>query len=165
MASGVALAPRESPVNQLGARGAMLSRPQVNLKFSAADIAGPRKHATRPISQNFLRFDQAVAKSNEPIAIAGRLGIVRYHDNGSPAGLRQATQHRENLLAGDRVEVAGRLITQDGFRLGHQGAGDGDPLHLAAGYFFGKMLGTIRQTDLAQSGQGLFSSLSPAATA
>ena len=66
--------------------------------------------------------------------------------------LRQAAQQGQDLLAVGRVEVAGRLVAQDRLRLGDQGAGDGDALHLAAGHLLGEVLGAVAQADAVQGG-------------
>jgi hypothetical protein len=45
----------------------------------------------------------------------------------------QRAQDVEDVMAGLRVEVAGRLVGEDDRRVGDDGPGDGDPLLLAAG--------------------------------
>ena len=60
-------------------------------------------------------------------------------------------QQPEDFLAVGRVEVAGRLVAQDRFRIAHQGAGDGDALHLAAGHFLGKVAGAAAHADAFQA--------------
>src|SRR5690606_12467901 len=53
----------------------------------------------------------------------------------------------EDLAPGGGVEVAGRLVGQEQRRAGYQGAGDGDPLPLAAGQLVGSVAGAVREAD------------------
>ena len=56
-----------------------------------------------------------------------------------------------DLVAGLRVELAGRLVGQDEDRVLDQGPGDRHPLLLAARQLVGPMVEPVAQADLAQA--------------
>ena len=62
----------------------------------------------------------------------------------SSTAWRSSVQHAG---AGLRVEVAGRLVGEDDGRFGDQGAGDGDPLLLAAGELRGPVGAAVLEAD------------------
>jgi hypothetical protein len=67
---------------------------------------------------------------------------VRHHDNGSafPVQFRQQVHHFRTVLG---VQVTGRLIGKNQFRVRHHGAGNGYTLLLTAGKLLRKVLGTV----------------------
>ena len=71
----------------------------------------------------------------EHLDLAGQPGrdvaVVGDHDDGRSSALSSSSRSRM-ALAGGAVEVAGRLVGQHDRRAAHQGAGDRDPLPLAA---------------------------------
>jgi hypothetical protein len=67
-------------------------------------------------------------------------------NGGAEPGVKVVNQ-REDLRAGLAVEVAGRLVGQHDGGIDRQGPGDGYPLPLAAGEFFGQMFETLAQSD------------------
>src|SRR5207244_1063123 len=60
---------------------------------------------------------------------------------------------RQDLRAGMRVEVAGRLVGQQHLRLVDQGTSDGHALLLTAGKLVRQVAGSIAQPDQAQRGE------------
>ena len=75
--------------------------------------------------------------------------IVRHHDD-EPV-FRDLLQQLHNLHRGIGVQGARRLIRQENIRVVHQGAGNGDTLHLSAGHLVRFLLKLIPETDPAQS--------------
>src|SRR5207245_4543091 len=78
------------------------------------------------------RLDATVAHPHRPLRAAGDRRIVRDQYHGL-SFLVQADQQLDNDLRSLGVEVARRLVGPDDGGLMHQGAGDSDPLLLAAG--------------------------------
>ena len=93
-----------------------------------------------------VRHDQAVLKVHGSRAVGGDVSLVRDHHDGDPAIAAETREDFHHLVARGAVEVAGGLVRQQQGRLGHQGAGDGDALLLAARKLVGMMLGAIGQT-------------------
>src|SRR3546814_3347695 len=60
----------------------------------------------------------------------------------------QGLEHLHHFLAMMGVEVAGRLVRQDQFRLGDERAGDGDTLLLTAGKLARPVPGAVANADL-----------------
>src|SRR5262249_47599286 len=77
-----------------------------------------------------IRLDEPIAHAHDAAGPGGDVVFVRHHDD-CLAALIEARQKIHNLVAGARVEVAGRLIGQDHVRVIDQSAGDGDALLLA----------------------------------
>src|SRR2546430_501893 len=64
---------------------------------------------------------------------AGRgVRIVGDHDDGFPMLTVQGLQQIENFVAGLPVQIAGRLVAQQQGRIGHNRAGNADPLLFTA---------------------------------
>ena len=92
--------------------------------------------------------DAAVAQRDRPAAALGDVHVVRHdHDGRAEPGVQIADQ-REDLLAGVRVEIAGRFVGEQNRRIDRQRARDRDALALAAGQFLGQMLQAM--TELHQ---------------
>src|SRR5262249_48866895 len=94
----------------------------------------------------FVRFNVAVAHTDDALGPGGDVVFVRDHDDGL-ARIVELLQTLHDLVAGPRVEVASRLVGEDHLRIVDQGAGDGDALLLAAGQLHGTMFQAIPQTD------------------
>jgi hypothetical protein len=76
--------------------------------------------------------DLPVPQLDPAVCAAGHVRVVRdQHDRG--AGRVELLQQAEDADAGGRVEVPGRLVREQDRGLADQGAGDRDPLPLAAG--------------------------------
>ena len=95
----------------------------------------PQRHdAGFGVARGFdLADDAAVAQLDGAVAVGGGEGAVSDQDHGEVAVGVEAAQEVEDRLPGARIEVAGGLVGDQHFRLGDQGAGDGDALLLAAG--------------------------------
>ena len=63
----------------------------------------------------------------------GRSWIVGDHHDRLAVIAVERLQQVEDLVASLAIEVAGRLVAKEQRRIGHDGAGDADPLLLAAG--------------------------------
>ena len=70
--------------------------------------------------------------------------------------LVQIADEREDLVAGVRVEVAGRLVGQDDRRVDRQRARDGHPLALAAGQLVRQVIQAMAELDERQQFAGAF---------
>ena len=70
----------------------------------------------------------------EQHAVGDRRGVrvVRDHHGGLAERVDRVAQQREDLAAGGRVQVAGRLVGEHHARARHERAGDGHALLLAA---------------------------------
>ena len=84
--------------------------------------------------------DPAVAQGDRPAAALGDLHVVRHDDDGRAEARVQVADQREDLLAGARVEIAGRFVGEQNRRIDRQRAGDRDALALAARELVGQML-------------------------
>ena len=78
---------------------------------------------------------------------ARNVGFVRHHDDGAALAV-QAVEDLDDLLARLGIQVSGRLVGQDDFRIVDQGAGNGDPLLLTAGELKGPVVEAIGQADI-----------------
>jgi hypothetical protein len=78
---------------------------------------------------------------------------VRDHHDGLAQLAVQLVQQVQHLFAGGAVEVAGGLVGDDQRRVGHQGAGDGHALLLAAGQLVGVVVGAVGQAHHGQRRQ------------
>ena len=71
-------------------------------------------------------------------------------DQGCLERFLKPPEDRVNLVAGLRVELAGRLVGEDQDRPLHQGAGDRHPLLFAAGKLVRAVVEPLAQADLRQ---------------
>src|SRR6266511_4120471 len=79
-----------------------------------------------------------IAQADRPMRRGRDLRVVRDQDDGLPAILAERAQQPDDLLAGRRVEVSGRLVGEHDPRLVPERPGDGDTLLLAAGELLGR---------------------------
>ena len=78
------------------------------------------------------------------------VAVVRDHQHRDVEFLVEPLQEHLNLLAGFRVETAGRFIGDDDFRMSHNGASNADSLLLTAGQLPRVVIGSIGQPDRFQ---------------
>src|SRR5437764_190819 len=90
----------------------------------------------------------AVAQVQHPPCPPGGALVVGRHEQGGPDLEHLGHQDVEHLLAGRRVEVAGRLVGEEQARTGDQRPGDGGTLHLAPRELSGQVAGPLREPDL-----------------
>ncbi len=90
-----------------------------------------------------------LAVAQEDHAIGGRRGggVVGDHDDRVALLLVELAEDAQHLAARLRVEVAGRLVGEHELGREKQGAGDRDPLLLAAGELGGEMVDAVAQPD------------------
>ena len=78
----------------------------------------------------------------------GQLRVVGDHDDEAVFG--HFLQQLHDLDAGLAVQCAGGLVGQQDVRVVDEGAGDGHPLHLAAGHLGGVLVQLVAQTHFLQ---------------
>ena len=83
------------------------------------------------------------------MGVGGHVAVVRDHDDGV-AGSMQPGKQFEDIVGGDRIQVAGRLIGQQQARARDQCAGHGDALALATGQLGRPVPDALLQADLFQ---------------
>ena len=80
--------------------------------------------------------------------LVGQLRVVGDHDDEAVFG--HFLQQLHDLDAGLAVQCAGGLVGQQDVRVVDEGAGDGHPLHLAAGHLGGVLVQLVAQTHFLQ---------------
>ena len=114
-------------------RGAVNSGGGGSVRFESAHASRPRLQPQRPIGQR-----------REPVVV----GDDDQRDAALAVELEEQLMH---VVAGGRVEVAGRLVGEHGARRQHDGARDGDALLLAARQLAGLVLEAVRRGRPASS--------------
>ena len=74
---------------------------------------------------------QPVSEFDDALGSAGYL-VVMGDDHDGMSLLGQLVKQADDLAAGARIQIPGRLVCQDQPGLVGQGAGNGHPLHLSA---------------------------------
>jgi hypothetical protein len=93
---------------------------------------------------------EAVAEMNLSISAGGDIGIVGDHDERGAGFALASRKQVENMLAVDRVEVAGRLVGEDDGRVENKGAGKSDALLFSAGKLDGVVVETVGESDTGE---------------
>ena len=83
------------------------------------------------------------------------------HDDGLAHLRVQALHHRQNLFGRCAVQIPGRFVGNQKGGIGDDGAGDGDPLLLAAGHLLGIMIHPVLQAHHAQGHFGVLPPFPP----
>ena len=96
----------------------------------------------------------SVVEHQPAIGVPGDLLVVGHQDEGDVAGGVEITEDIDDLLAGARVEIAGRLVGHQNGRPVGQRPGNGHPLLLAAGKLTGMMVHAIGQPDSIEQFRG-----------
>src|SRR5262249_42122946 len=86
------------------------------------------KVSCRNLCAVWRSVDQPVAQVDDALGVAGHLRFVRDQDDRQPLLAVELLEHVEDLDAGARVEVAGRLVGEEEGGVVDEGAGDGDAL-------------------------------------
>ncbi len=94
--------------------------------------------------------DDPVGQLQDRVGYLHQRRVVGGEQRGHALGADDGTQQAHDLLAGFRVELAGRLVGEQQPRAGREGAGDGDALLLAAGQFARPVPGVVGQADQAE---------------
>ncbi len=97
----------------------------------------------------------AVVHKDYPVGVSRNIFVVSDHDDGVAFAV-ETDEELHDLTGGDAVEVSGRLVGEQDRRLVHEGAGDGDPLALAAGELVRPVPGPVSQADELQHLPGAF---------
>src|SRR6266508_4254842 len=100
--------------------------------------------------------DLAVVHDGHPVAEC--LGLVQVVDgqHHGAALVVDVAQQIPQVAPRLRVQARGRLVEEDQLRTVHQGTGDGQPLHLAAGQLFAAHVRLFRQPHDIEHLIGLF---------
>ena len=114
------------------------SEPSVHLEDFP--VAGDRDEALEldmGVARETVRLglsarSQSKLKARQPLRAAGQRAVVGDQDQGQAAFPPELLQQRDDLVPGVLVQVPGRLVGQQHLRRLDQGAGDRDPLLLAA---------------------------------
>ena len=93
--------------------------------------------------------DQPVGDMDRAIGVCRHLGVVSYEDDSHAMNV-QPLEHPQDLVAGMRIEIAGRLVGQQQRGVIDQCPGDGDPLLLSAGHLRGLVAHPLGQADLLE---------------
>ena len=114
----------------------------------------PRVCSSRMQPAPAQRTTSPSAMCTIPAAPVGEVGVVGDQHQRGAALLAQGEHQVHDRLAGGAVEVAGRLVGQQQAGCRGEGAGQGDPLLLAAGELAGQVGQPVTQPDRAQIGLG-----------
>ena len=102
--------------------------------------------------------DDAVAQADDAGGVGfGQFRVVGDHDHQAVAG--HLLEQFHDLDAGLAVQRAGGLVRQQNVRVVDQRAGDGHPLHLAAGQLVGQLVDVLAQAHLLQRRDGAAAAL------
>src|SRR5262245_54351513 len=93
-----------------------------------------------------IGLDAAVAQADDAASPLGDVVLVSDHDDGL-TGLVELAQHLHDLVAGVRVEIAGRLVGEDDVRVVDQRPGDRNALLLAAGELHRPVVEPVAQAN------------------
>ena len=99
-----------------------------------------------------LAGEPAVGEQHDAVGVGGGGRVVGDHDDRLAGLLHAGAQQAEHLRAGARVEVAGGLVGEDDVGPGQQGAGDRDPLLLAAGQLVRAVAEPLAQAEAGDDG-------------
>ena len=99
------------------------------------------------IRADYLIDDFAVDEEDHPVCVGGGIGIVGDHHDGLTEFVDRSTHERQNLVAGDRVEVAGGFIREDDLGAGRKRSAYGHSLLLAPRQLVGAMADAIGKAD------------------
>src|SRR5437868_6650936 len=78
-------------------------------------------------------FHATFHQPDDAVRAGHEIEIVRHHDDSQAVLAVQVAEETDDFLAVGGVEIAGRLVGKQDAWLIDKGAGDGRPLHLAAG--------------------------------
>ena len=88
----------------------------------------------------------AIAEADNALCVMRDIFFMRDDDDGFAFGV-EILEDGHDLLAGARIEVAGRLIAQDNYRIVDQRARDRYALLLAAGELARFMIHALAEAD------------------
>ena len=107
-------------------------------------------HAAAPYAATSA-FDQlALVHFQLAAGMVGRLGIVGHHHDGLLVLAVELLQQGENFIRRGAVQIAGRLVAEQEWGIGDDGAGDADALLLAAGHFARLVAGAVLEAHNLQ---------------
>src|SRR5207249_52013 len=106
--------------------------------------------------------DPAIPHQDHALRLVADGRVVRDDDEGEALLAVKALHQVDDLLGRLGVEVPGRLVGEDDVRLVHEGAGDRDPLLLAAAEFRGLLQRHVFQSDRGDRPEGpMIATISP----
>src|ERR1700748_2947423 len=100
----------------------------------------------RTLGHELVLPDQSIAHDHIALRISGDVLLVCDHDDGD-AALVELLKNCHDLDTRSAVEIAGRFIRQQDFRIIDQRAGNRDALLLTAGKLTRKMVLTTPESD------------------
>lgn len=107
-------------------------------------------------------MNNAVADFHAALHPLRHLGVVGDHDEAGAGLAHGSGQHLHDLVAGGLVEGTGGFISKDDAGVGHEGAGDGHALGLAAGDLGGAAVREVAEPELVEQRYGLRTGRAPA---
>ena len=108
----------------------------------------PARHGRHPLGRGLpSRRPPAVGEQEHAVGVPGGGRVVGHHHDGLARARPRAPQQAQQLGAGVRVEVAGRLVGEDDLRPADQRPRHRDPLLLAAGQLARPVPQPVGQAD------------------
>ena len=123
-------------------------------RFAVADVSRAAGIGQCRQSSRSAAFDPALDQPHHAIGAGDDVHVVRHHDDSQPVLPVQVAEQADDLAAGVGVEVAGRLVGQEDARPIDEGAGDGGPLHLAAGQLARPVVEPMAEADAVEQLDG-----------
>jgi hypothetical protein len=108
-----------------------------------------------PISISRISFNEAIPQENASLSLFRYVRFMGDHHDGSAATM-EGKQKAHDLIAGFRIQIARRLITQYKDGIINEGASYCYPLLLSSRHFCRFMMGSIGQTHRFQGRHSLF---------
>src|SRR5689334_3073462 len=122
-----------------------------------------RRSARPPPMSSTMRFTNPAVEHLDPAAAArGQRRVVGDQQQGGAMPPGEIEQQVDDLAAGFGIEIAGRLVGQQQPRSGRRGAGQRDPLLLAARQLAGIVGEALAEADRRQRRLGPREGVAPA---
>src|SRR2546426_1170033 len=107
-------------------------------------VRHPRDRRLAPL----VGADEPVLDRQDARRVGGDVRLVGHQGDGDPR-TTQLLEERHQLHAASRIDVPGRLIRENDPGVGHEGAGDGDPLLLSARELAWIVVQPVREAHVA----------------
>ncbi len=151
--------PAEEPPRPADHRAAGRERHRSPGRFSAGRSSSGTLIGSDPgwssdsgaLRRHGLVDDAPVPQEHDPVGPGGELRVVGDDDRGH-APVAGGENHAHHGLAVDRIQCARRLVGEEQVPIADDGAGDRNPLALAAGELVGIVRGPVRESELLEGG-------------